>query len=244
MAVGTLPEAEPGSGNSGSPAMSFATLSPRHGETDVHTHMRTVQAFLEAPGRAAELITPFEAPSMLRRLVGLGMLLLRCFSVEHAWEFRDRCYAKLFGELGISSQVTFGGYVPQASRFLRGFRVYVHAARMENLPVSLIEALGCGLPLMVPAVGGIPEIVQDGVNGRFWGIEKPQQAADLLIEMLEDPGLMERFARGAIQTYEERFSADRIAPRSIEFIRTGDTREPGVGMAGDEERSRHGSRSC
>jgi glycosyltransferase involved in cell wall biosynthesis len=60
-----------------------------------------------------------------------------------------------------------------------GHQLYVHAALMESFPMTLIEALSHGLPLLAPAVGGIPEIFLDGQQGYFWPLDDLEAVAHL-----------------------------------------------------------------
>jgi glycosyltransferase involved in cell wall biosynthesis len=124
-------------------------------------------------------------------------------------------------DLGIADQVTFAGFTPQASRYLHGFRAYVHAAKIENLPISLVEALACGLLVFAARVGGIPEVVDEGVTGFFWDLNDPEQSADLLIRVLEDEPLRTSMGSAAREAYHARFSTSLIAPRLAAWVTQG-----------------------
>ena len=89
-------------------------------------------------------------------------------------------------ELGLDDQVRMHGRLPSARPALPGHRAYVHAATREAFPYAVIEAMAAGLPIVAGATGGIPEMVDDGVEGRFWPLDDADAAARILIDLLDD----------------------------------------------------------
>lgn len=128
----------------------------------------------------------------------------------------------LASRLGIADQIEFLGYVSGASRLLAGHRVYAHAALMENLPLTLLEALSCGLPVFAPPVGGIPEVFDNGVEGIEWPLNDARACASKLIEVLESQVKWQAMSNAATVRYQTRFKPDVLGPRWIEAI-TADT---------------------
>jgi O-antigen/teichoic acid export membrane protein/glycosyltransferase involved in cell wall biosynthesis len=124
-------------------------------------------------------------------------------------------------ELGIDSQVTFAGYVENGSRLLHNHRIYVHAAKMESFGIVLIEAFSAGLPVLAPAVGGIPEILTDGAEGHFWDPDDVEASATQLMLILEDESRRRIMGLSALATYNARFRSDLLVRQLYRFI-TGD----------------------
>lgn len=120
--------------------------------------------------------------------------------------------------LGVAGQVRFMGFQPQAARFLARHRVLVHGARMESQGIALVEAMAFGRPVMAGAVGGIPEVMEHGVQGFHWPLDAPEEAAGQLITLLETPGLWQQVSDAARQRYEERFAPELLVPRWLEAI--------------------------
>jgi starch synthase len=80
------------------------------------------------------------------------------------------------------------------------------------MPMVLLEASACGLPLIATRLGGIPEVVQDGTNGLL--VDSPQDPGELaekILALLQDPALRERLGRTARERILERFSWQHIA---------------------------------
>jgi glycosyltransferase involved in cell wall biosynthesis len=133
---------------------------------------------------------------------------------------------RLARDLGIADQVAFLGHRPNAIEIMNSAKVYAHSALLENLPLALIEAMASGLPILAPAVGGIPDLFENGDAGLFWDLNDPAGSGDLLIRVLEHSAERERMAAAAIRTFEERFAASRVADRLYAFIV-----EPAAGTA-------------
>jgi glycosyltransferase involved in cell wall biosynthesis len=90
-------------------------------------------------------------PDAMLVLVGLGPL---------EQELRDDARRR-----GLDGHVVFTGIRDDVEELLAGFDVFVLSSRHEGLPIALLEAMAAGLPSVVTGVGGIPEVVRDGVDG-------------------------------------------------------------------------------
>jgi glycosyltransferase involved in cell wall biosynthesis len=97
-------------------------------------------------------------------------------------------------------------------------RVLVHAARIENMPITLIEALAAGRPILAPAVGGITEIFDHGVEGYHWPLQDIDTAAALLIELLGTQDTYRRFSQAALQRYRSKFDGDLLVSHWLTTI--------------------------
>jgi glycosyltransferase involved in cell wall biosynthesis len=80
---------------------------------------------------------------------------------------------RLARSLGLEGQVRFRGFRRDKCDFLPRYRACVHAASAESLPLAIIEAMAVGLPIVAGNVAGIPELCDDGVEARFWPLERP-----------------------------------------------------------------------
>jgi glycosyltransferase involved in cell wall biosynthesis len=102
-------------------------------------------------------------------------------------------------ELGLGERVEFAGAAPRREvlRALAGARAAVLSSDWENLPHAAVEALALGTPVVATAVGGVPEVVQDGVNGLLVPPGEPAALARALSSLLESQELRDRLAAGA-----------------------------------------------
>lgn len=90
---------------------------------------------------------------------------------------------------GLDGGFRFLGYRPDATRLLSGFDVFCLSSRHEGLPLALMESLVCGVPSVVTRVGGIPELVTDGVEGLLVEPGRPDLLADALVSLSGDASL-------------------------------------------------------
>lgn len=124
-------------------------------------------------------------------------------------------------ELGIHEQIVFVGFQPDAARALPGYRLYAHSALMESFGIVLIEALACGIPVLAPPVGGMPEIFDDGVEGCYWSLDNAADAAKKLIFLLENQAEYERMSIAAKKRFQRDFETNAVAQRLLTFLQTG-----------------------
>ncbi|MGZ0146845.1 glycosyltransferase family 4 protein [Kribbella sp. WER1] len=127
--------------------------------------------------------------------------------------------------LGIGDQVRFLGYQADPPSLLPGHRLYCHTATIENLPIAILEAMAAGLPVLAGAVGGIPEMVAPGIEGRFWPLDDAESAAGLLIETLQDEPRRVAMAVAARRRAETEFSRETVGGRLAAFL-DGTRRRP------------------
>ena len=95
------------------------------------------------------------------------------------------------------------------ARYYRAADVYVHAARADNLPLAIIEAMACGTPVVATNVGGIPEIVDDGVTGVLVEPENAPAFAEAILALLADEPRRAAFSRAGVERVRERFTLTR-----------------------------------
>ena len=93
----------------------------------------------------------------------------------------------LADELGIAGQVEFAGNCPAVAERLAGFDVFVLPSLAEGIPVTVLEAMASGLPVVASRVGGVPELVQDGVTGTLIPPQDPERLSEVLRGYLIDP---------------------------------------------------------
>lgn len=104
--------------------------------------------------------------------------------------------------------VEFAGRVPHAEMgtWFDRADIMVNSSRIDNMPHCLIEAFAAGLPVVTTPSGGIPYIVQDGVNGLHVPVDDPEAMAGAVRRLLEDPALAARLVAAGQAECEAKYS--------------------------------------
>lgn len=123
--------------------------------------------------------------------------------------------------LHLQHVVTFEGAADQSDvlRWWQRADVAVLSSENEGMPVCLMEAASCGLPAVAPRVGGIPELVVDGVTGILTKPNDPASLAEALRTLLLNPGLRQNMGRAARSRAENILSLARQVDQMIELWR-------------------------
>jgi len=85
----------------------------------------------------------------------------------------------------------------------------------ENSPYALLEAMACGTPVIATRAGGVPEIIEDGVNGFMLPAGDAEALADRICALLEDAQLRRTLGHNARRRIQELFSVERVLPRMV-----------------------------
>jgi len=117
--------------------------------------------------------------------------------------------------LGIADRVTLRGWVTPRERdeLLARATVFVLPSHAEALPMSMLEAMAAGCPVVASAVGGVPDVLRHGENGVLVPPKAPRVLAEALAAVLADPALAARMGREARATIAERYTIDRAVER-------------------------------
>lgn len=115
-------------------------------------------------------------------------------------------------ELGLWDRVHFLGTRGDIPQLLNLADVLVLSSRMEANPVSILEALACGKPVVAPRVGSIRETIEDGANGFLYPAGDESQLAAGIARLLADPELARRMG----QVGRTRVVADWSLERMVE----------------------------
>ncbi len=121
--------------------------------------------------------------------------------------------------LGLSERVRFLGERPDVERLLPGMDVFVLSSREEGIPNALLEAMAAARPAVATAVGGTPEVVQDGETGWLVPPRDPQALAAALEAALSDPVEAARRGAAAQRATRERMSIQSMVERHARFYR-------------------------
>ena len=108
----------------------------------------------------------------------------------------------------------------QVARFYQAADVYLHAARAENFPCTILEALACGTPVVATAVGGIPEQINEGVTGFLIPQADSHAMAARAAQLFDDVSLQSQMGEAAAQHARDHFSLTQQVKRYLDWYET------------------------
>jgi phenylacetate-CoA ligase len=114
----------------------------------------------------------------------------------------------------LNAPVEFAGRVPfeALKAAYAAADVFVSSSAVDNQPNTLLEASAVGLPIVATAVGGVPEMVHDGVDALLAPPDDPTALAQAILRLLHEPGLAERLSQAAIAN-AHRFTWPAVRPQ-------------------------------
>ncbi|SES49892.1 Glycosyltransferase involved in cell wall bisynthesis [Pedococcus cremeus] len=129
----------------------------------------------------------------------------------------------LADQLGVREQVHLHGFRTDVQQRLPSYSAYVHASYSESSSLAIMEAMAAGLPVVSSTAGALPELFDDPEEGRFWPIDDPEEAARILIGLMESPEELRRVARAGRDRFARDYDAEVVAPRLLAFLGAGTT---------------------
>src|SRR5207244_11397827 len=113
-------------------------------------------------------------------------------------------------KLGVARDTFFLGYQEDVAPFYAAFDALVLPSGNEGTPVSVIEALAAGRPVVATRVGGVPDVVRDGEDGFLVEAGATDELADRLARLARDPALRERMGKQGRERVLPRYAVDRL----------------------------------
>jgi glycosyltransferase involved in cell wall biosynthesis len=182
------------------------------------------------PLSAAELLVECSRAQERQRVLFLGRLsrqkgiddLLQAFAAVHGEYLSSRldlcgdgdaeqvtCRAQA---LGIAHAVRLHGWVTgdRKRELLREAGIYVLPSYIEGMPMSILEAMAAGLPVVATPVGGVPELVRPGLDGYIVPAGDPASLAGALARLLGDGEQRRRMGERGCQRVAAHFTPEKI----------------------------------
>jgi len=122
-------------------------------------------------------------------------------------------------QLGVGHRVTFLGTRPDVPAILQTCDVLVRPSLLEGMPLTVLEAMACGLPVVATPVSGTAELVHHGENGLLVRPADPASLSRAILRLMEDEPLREAQGREARRLVEGGYSWDAVAEKTLAVYR-------------------------
>ena len=123
-------------------------------------------------------------------------------------------------ELGVSKQVCFAGWVSDTDSFYNALDINTLTSLSETFPYALTEGARAALPTVASRVGGVPYLIDHGVNGFLFEAGDAQGLARHLVTLAKDPDLRRHMGQRLYQRGETDYSLDATLRRQLEIYAT------------------------
>jgi len=117
---------------------------------------------------------------------------------------------RLVRTYGIENRVFFAGKQDQIAEFIGISDVLLLPSETESFGLVALEAMACEVPVVASRVGGLPEVIRDGVEGYLADQGNIEEMSGRTLEILSDPGLRTEMGRSARESAQQRFNAAEI----------------------------------
>ena len=130
----------------------------------------------------------------------------------------DRSKAEYLAiDLGVRDRVHFLGKQDSVSDLLPLADLMIMPSEMESFGLAALEAMACRVPTIATRVGGVPELVEDGVNGLLFPVGDIEAMADASIALLKDESRLEEMRIASRKTAQKYFCASQIIPQYEQY---------------------------
>lgn len=126
----------------------------------------------------------------------------------------------LIRKYGLENRFVLRGFIDDMAAFYRTLDAYISTSRHEGIPMSVLEAMASGLPVILPRVGGLAEIVTDGQDGFLVEGRDPKDFAARCVLLHDDPGGRQSMAKAAKGKIAREFSVVQMVGGYADLYRT------------------------
>jgi glycosyltransferase involved in cell wall biosynthesis len=130
---------------------------------------------------------------------------------------------ELTEKLEVKQKVTFTGFFENLSELYSVFDIYAHTSIEgggELFPISIINALAQGLPVIASDIGDVETMIKNGVNGYLVNEKDVSSIKDKIIKLCRNPELLIEFGRKSKVMFEEKFTLDKMNDSVIEIYKS------------------------
>jgi glycosyltransferase involved in cell wall biosynthesis len=111
-------------------------------------------------------------------------------------------------QLGVAESITFTGVLPkeQWHQMSENYDIFINTTNIDNMPVSIMEAMALGLPIVSTNAGGLPYLIENGADGILIPVKDEKLMAEAIVNLLKNPSKameMSKKAREKAENFDE-----------------------------------------
>jgi len=115
---------------------------------------------------------------------------------------------------GLAKNFVFTGFQKEVGVFLKSFDIFVISSKLEGLGTSVLDAQAAGIPVIGTRAGGIPEMIENEINGLLVYPQCPERMAEAIIRLVSDKDLREKLSKKSLETVQK-FSIENTVEKNI-----------------------------
>ena len=117
--------------------------------------------------------------------------------------------------LGLAEKTRFVGSTADINPWFLEAQIFVLSSDYEGLPLSILEAMSIGLPVVSTDVGGVKEAVLDGVTGFLVNRGDRLRLGEKITELIDNPELRTKFSKNGLAHYEKHFQLENMCDQTM-----------------------------
>ena len=174
-------------------------------------NLNTSSDYIISVGACAEIKNHKDILQSVKILIERGLNV----NYLHLGDGPTNTYEKNYAvELGIEDRVMFVGQVENVIDYLHSSDIFVMTSRVEGLPISMLESLSCGIPVVAYNSLGVIDLVCDGSNGLITD-STPEMLAQGIMSLLKDKDKLSEMSRGAVKFIDENYDMKRSVDKFL-----------------------------
>lgn len=189
-------------------------ITIRNGIDDLKQSVQLAECTPPVIAMVARFSPPKDHLALLRALAQIHAPFRLWFVGDGPLLERARCAA---ADLGLEDRTVFLGDRDDVPTLLAKSHIFVLISRHEGLPISILEAMRAGLPIVASNVGGIPELVKNGKNGILVDRDNHEALVNALQILLKDPDLRKTLGNCSRILFEKDFTLEAMVGRTLEL---------------------------
>ena len=116
-------------------------------------------------------------------------------------------------EKGVQDRIVFAGFVKDSRQLLAASDILLLPSHWEGFPVSVLEAMAAGVPVIATPVGGVPEMIKNNETGILIPPGSPRAIEDAVVSLVEDPQKAEGLSKRAREVVRKRFDINTMVEK-------------------------------